>query len=386
MIVELMELAFEGAWNGIRKAGSAIKSKVEMKRQINKAAKHIHEGGLVAFPTETVYGLGGNAFDSDAVAKIYAAKGRPGDNPLILHVASPEGFSELAYNPPEYASALIKAFWPGQLTLVTRKKPELPRWLGGHPSREAETVGIRMPEHPMARALIAAAGCAIAAPSANKAGKPSPTTAEHVLEDFPNPEDEGIMLLDGGIVNVGLESTVVDITGDLPRILRPGAVTPQMIKDATGLEVLNFDSPEPASSRIESSSPHLSSVAPRAPGMKYRHYAPRAPMTILFGKPEKIAAYVMKEHEQTASEHLRIGLLIPSGTKPYIPEILFSQIKTIVWGDSDKDLAKKLFASLRRFDKLGVDVIYAQGVTDTGLGAAIMDRMQKAAEGRNLHV
>ncbi|MCL2216695.1 MAG: L-threonylcarbamoyladenylate synthase [Defluviitaleaceae bacterium] len=359
---------------------------------IERAAEFIREGGLVAFPTETVYGLGGDALNRKAVAKIYTTKGRPGDNPLILHVANPDGFSELAHDPPEYAFALIKAFWPGPLTLVAQKKPHLPRWLGGHPDLETETIGIRMPEHPVARALIKAAGRPIAAPSANKAGKPSPTTAAHVLEDFPNPEAEGIMVLDGGSVSVGLESTVVDITGDAPRILRPGAVTPQMIHDTTGLEALSPDSSNPASSRTESQLSHVhgSKTALRSPGMKYRHYAPRAPMTILSGEAENVAAYIMKEHQRAAPLGQIVGALIPMETYTFfskIPTPPSLKAITICEKLSDsEEIARNLFSSLRRFDKLGTDIIYAQAVPASGLGAAIMDRLQKASEGRVVFV
>ncbi|MCL2839765.1 MAG: L-threonylcarbamoyladenylate synthase [Defluviitaleaceae bacterium] len=338
---------------------------------IEKAAEFIRMGKLVAFPTETVYGLGGDGFNPEAVAKIYAAKGRPGDNPLILHIANEGRFNELAHNPPEYAYALIKAFWPGPLTLVVQKKPHLPRWLGGHPDGEADTVGIRMPIHSIARALIEVSNCFIAAPSANKAGKPSPTTAAHVREDFPDPEKENMMILEGDSVDVGLESTVVDITGGLPRILRPGAITPQMIYSVTKLNTEGVDT--------------NTVNAPRAPGMKYRHYAPRAPLTLLSGSPENIWTYVMKRHSENLSY---IGVLGTEELSCYFkPDD--ARVNVIQFGKTIKDyptIANTLFSSLRKFDTLGVDMIFAQAVPDVELGTAIMDRMTKAAEGRVVNV
>ena len=195
---------------------------------IGQASAIIREGGLVVFPTETVYCLGADAFNSDAVARIYSIKGRPGDNPLILHVAKAEDFKKIAHNPPEYVFALIDAFWPGPLALVVRKNADLPGWVGGHPSGKAETIGIRMPSHSLALALIEESGCVIAAPSANKAGRPSPTSLSHVAEDFP-PAEHDLFFLDGGNAEVGLESTVLDITGESPVILRPGAITEEQI-------------------------------------------------------------------------------------------------------------------------------------------------------------
>jgi len=349
---------------------------------VKEAASFIKQGKLVALPTETVYGLGGDAFNPEAVAKIYSAKGRPGDNPLILHVAEPECFYKLVLNPPEYAGMLIKKFWPGPLTLIAEKKPELPQWLGGHPTGSTKTVGIRMPAFPLTRAIIKASGKIIAAPSANKAGKPSPTTAAHVLEDFPNPEEEGILIIDGGAVSVGVESTVVDVTGGKPRILRPGAVTAKMICEATGLEVVGVDA--------------LGEETPRSPGMKYRHYAPRAPMTILSGTRENISAYikahVMKEHAKNTMENKCFGVLIYGSEQGFFPENFFPElnsgslkpvsVKILSLGHSKKEIAKNLFSCLRQFDKLGVDIIFAQAVEEDGIGAAIMDRMKKAADGR----
>ena len=342
---------------------------------IKQAGLCIREGGLVAFPTETVYGLGADAFNRHAVARVYSTKGRPGDNPLILHVDGQEAFTELAQSPPDYAMELIKYHWPGPLTLVTKKKPNLPHWLGGHPDRETDTIGIRVPSHPIAMALLKASGCVIAAPSANKAGRPSPTTAAHVLEDFPEAKDDSFMVLDGGGSTVGLESTVIDITGEYPVLLRPGAVTAERIRWVTGLKLEGAESAK---------SP--GQISPRSPGMKYKHYAPRAPMTVVSGTPSNIASFVLRQCERPEYTNWPIGLLIRKETRAFIPENIRGGVKILISGSDDMVIAKNLFSCLRQFDKLGVSLIYAEAVPEDGLGMAIMDRMLKAAEGRVINV
>ncbi|MCL2360747.1 MAG: L-threonylcarbamoyladenylate synthase [Defluviitaleaceae bacterium] len=315
----------------------------------------IANGGIAAFPTETVYGLGGDATNPDAVSRIYSAKGRPGDNPLILHIANPGDFEKLANSPPQYAWDLINAFWPGPLTVVANKKPELLPWLGAHPSRTANTIGIRMPSHPMALEVIRASGCFVAAPSANKAGTPSPTKVEHVVTDFSDGSIDYV--LDGGPVEVGVESTVVDVTGPVPVILRPGAVTSEMIAEVAGI---------PGQARDDGMS------APRAPGMKYRHYAPKAPMTLIVGNQTDIAEYISAK---TTGQ--KIGILA---------NINISGAICLPLGQTPEIIARNLYANLRHFDILEVDIIYAQAPAEDGLGLAIMDRMKKAAEGRVIHV
>lgn len=322
---------------------------------VEEAAEFLRAGGLVVFPTETVYGLGADAFNADAVARVYSTKNRPVDNPLILHVADAAEFSRLAANPPEYAYALIKEFWPGPLTLVAKKNPSLPAWLGGHFSRTTETIGIRMPAHFTARELIEAAGCVIAAPSANIAGKPSPTTLAHVLEDFP--DLAGILALDGGDSIVGLESTVVDITGEKPVILRPGAITSEEITGEAFKKI-------------------VAAQVPRSPGMKYKHYAPRAEMTVLSGDAEKIAAYVKNFFHENPGR--RVGVLAREKTLAFFENSQY----ILSMGEGEKKIAQKFFSRLREFDRLGVEIIFAEAVPETGLGAAIMDRMRKAAGGR----
>jgi len=356
-----------------------------------EAAAVIAGGGIAAFATETVYGLGADAFNPTAVAKVYAAKGRPGDNPLIMHIAAHEIFFELTENPPSYAHALIKAFWPGPLTLVAKKKPGLPAWVGGHPQGTADTVGIRMPSHSLALAVIRESGCVVAAPSANLAGTPSPTLAEHVAVDFKHGDID--FILDGGAVTVGLESTVVDITGPKPVILRPGVITAEMVAEVTGITAQRPDLPvyveseKLAQDQKSNASP---ASTPRSPGMKYRHYAPKAPMTLLIGSESVIAAYVLEECAK-AQDH-RVGVLVTEETEAILRHTLCETsthpFKLIILGRkaAPVTIAKNLYASLRQFDAMDVDVIYAEGLAQDGLGIAIMDRMRKAAEGRVVHL
>ncbi|MCL1845253.1 MAG: L-threonylcarbamoyladenylate synthase [Defluviitaleaceae bacterium] len=381
--------------------------------QIKRAGDFIRAGSLVVFPTETVYGLGADAFNAEAVSRIYSAKGRPGDNPLILHVASREDFSRLAHEPPDYAHALIEKFWPGPLTLVVRKKADLPAWLGGHPNGVTETIGIRMPAHPVASALIRAADCIIAAPSANKAGKPSPTSLAHVLEDFCEAERGGIFFLEGENADVGLESTVVDVTGEMPVILRPGGVTAEEIFEVASIL---------QNSVGECHSPTQFETPPRSPGMKYKHYAPRAEMTVLSGEPQKIATHIFEAGLESGAE--KIGALISAETQAHLPHPTPPNVKILPLGvgagsdpiddiltnrnffqkssevsvreqpparnesellsfhEYKKIIAQNFFANLREFDKLNVNIIFAEAVCENGIGAAIMDRMRKAADGR----
>ncbi|MCL2363914.1 MAG: L-threonylcarbamoyladenylate synthase [Defluviitaleaceae bacterium] len=358
-----------------------------------QAAEVIRSGGLVALPTETVYGLGADAFNAEAVAKIYATKGRPGDNPLILHIANAADTDKIAADMPDYARGWMTQFWPGPLTLVVRKKEGLPAWLGGHPDNAPDTVGIRVPAHPVMRAVIEAAGCVIAAPSANIAGKPSPTCAAHILTDYESAALTPDLLLDGGAVDVGVESTVVDITGDTPVILRHGAVTAEM------LGILNEKTQTANGGQADAlvNAPTDAAAVPRSPGMKYRHYAPNAPMTLLSGTPEAVASYITTQIISELDAY--IGVMVSPQVKAcmdknwpmmavqtdgsYVP-----LVSTILMGSSDAphDTARDLFANLRKFDALGVDIILAEAVPAEGLGAAIIDRMTKAAEGRIIQV
>jgi len=366
IVADIAEALVDGIFHGI---GAGIKS-AKHRTQITKAAKIITSGGVVAFPTETVYGLGADAYNALAVERIYAAKGRPADNPLILHVANIKQFVEIADNPPEYAMKLAQAFWPGPLTLVVRKQYHLPSWVGGHPNNSTATVGVRIPKHPVALALLEAAGCPVAAPSANIAGRPSPTSARHVSDDNLDID----MILDGKIPDIGLESTVVDVTGDSPVILRPGAVTEQMICDTVQMSGHFGDA---------DASPLTSySTIPRSPGTKYRHYAPQAPMAILTGSEDNIAEYILSE---CATHHDKIvGAYVSKVTYGIIKKKLPSNLFTLIQPNELEKIAQSFFSQLREFDKASVDLIYSESVCDTGIGVAIMDRMQKAAEGRTV--
>ena len=363
--------------------------------QITLAGKLIREGKLVAFPTETVYGLGADAFSVQAVEKIYSAKGRPSDNPLILHIADIETFYQLADSPPEYVDTLIKTYWPGPLTLIVKKKAHIPKWVGGHPKNQTDTIGIRMPNCGIALAVIRESGCVVAAPSANKAGKPSPTTVEHVLDDFFCKELD--LIIDGGKVSVGLESTVLDTftktKANQPLILRPGAITATMIKQTLGLSSLtNY------TNATNNSAKTCNYDKPLSPGMKYRHYAPQAPMTILTGIAQSISDHIIKEIKIENAKGNKVGILLTNNTANIFRQTLSGQVggencdlillvnQLIPLGHDEVTIAQNLFACLRQFDTLGVDIIFTESVSETGLGLAIMNRMLKAAEGRIMNV
>ena len=331
--------------------------------QIKKAALHLQQGGLVAFPTETVYGLGGDALNKKSVANIYKAKGRPDDNPLIVHIANADDFFRLSHGPPPYAQKLIDCFWPGALTLVASKNPELPGWFGVHPDLESKTVGIRMPSHPVALSLIKESGCFVAAPSANIAGKPSSTSQKHIFEDFPEYGNYGIFVLDGGRASLGLESTVVDVTGEKPVILRPGAVSACAINDAVGALGQKYPQGE----------------APRSPGMKYKHYAPKAPVTVIDGTYESTASFL-----GTESGKVRFGAIVLKETYGLLPEDVKDM--GIFFVTDTNEYAKDLYDNLRGFDDKNVQRIYAQSIPETGIGVAVMDRLRKASEGRIKYV
>ncbi len=320
---------------------------------ILEAGRILSRGGLVAFPTETVYGLGANALDGRAVARIFEAKGRPADNPLIVHVACREEVKHLAQNIPPAAEILMDAFWPGPLTLVLPAGPAVP------PETTAglDTLAVRMPRHPVALALIRAAGVPLAAPSANLSGRPSPTTAELVLQDL-NGRIEAV--LDGGPAGVGLESTVLDLTGSVPVILRPGGVTPEELRELLGeVEV------DPAFTD-----------RPRSPGMKYTHYAPEAPLLLIEGEPGAVAARLMELAREQKALGRRVGILSCSGNRDY------ASVGEVVLAGRREDpgtVATGLYAALRRFNELGVDLILAEGLEDSGIGLAVMNRLRKAA-------
>lgn len=329
------------------------------------AVNAIKGGSLVAFPTETVYGLGADAFNAQAVERVYHAKGRPGDNPLILHVATISQFLQLIEAPQSYVLALAQAFWPGALTLVAKKAQIMPAWVGGHPNNTTSTIGVRIPSHPVALEFLRKVNAPIAAPSANKSGRPSPTSAQHVVDDFASTPEVGFVL-QGDNSAIGIESTVIDVTGDMPVILRPGAITQEMVEDVI-------------SEKLESII-HLSKdEKPRSPGMKYRHYAPKAPVTILEGNMQSIVHYI--SNACVDNECIKIGVLAAADVNKCLAQCAYNNIILLDQGDSLSDVASKLFRQLREFDNLQVDKIYVQAVEDAGFGTAIMDRMRKAASG-----
>lgn len=323
------------------------------KHAIETAAALIRAGEVVAMPTETVYGLAANAESPDAVRKIFKAKGRPQDNPLIVHIAQMSQMQRLCTAIPDAAYALARAFWPGPLTMVLPKSNAVPDEV----SAGLQTVGVRMPSHPIAAALIRASGCALAAPSANLSGRPSTTTAAHVLQDM---DGKIAAIVDGGACTVGVESTVLSLAGDVPRLLRPGGVTLEQLRAV-------LDTVEVDRALFE---PIADTETVSAPGMKYRHYAPRARVMVVQGDAEKTANYI-KAHRNPAD-----GVLCFT---EYAPLFSGAILKTL-GSETDLDTqAQKLFDALRAFDDTEVQTIWTQCPESTGLGLAIANRIQKAA-------
>lgn len=327
--------------------------------ELAEAAQIIRRGGLVAFPTETVYGLGANALDEEAARKIYAAKGRPSDNPLIAHISCLGELVPLVTRIPEAGRKLAEAYWPGPLTMVFPKSDQVPYGTTGG----LDTVAVRMPSDPVANRLIALAGVPIAAPSANTSGRPSPTTAQHVLQDM-NGRIE--MIIDGGPVGIGVESTIVDVSGEVPTLLRPGAITIEMLRETVGRVEI-----DPA---IQG--PPKEGLRPKAPGMKYRHYAPKANLTLVEGAPEAVAERINElAAEQIAKGH-RIGIICTEETKNQYPRGI---LRSVGIRAKEETIAHNLFAVLREFDDLQVDDIYSESFSKEHLGQAIMNRLTKAA-------
>jgi len=328
--------------------------------KIREAAKVIKTGGTVAFPTETVYGLGANALDELAINKIFEAKGRPQDNPLIVHISYIEQLYDLVEEVSEQALNLMNRFWPGPLTLIFNKSNKIPLGITGG----LNTVAIRMPNHRIALELISQANLPIAAPSANISGRPSPTDASHVIEDLFGRVD---VIIDGGNTGVGLESTVLDISTEIPTILRPGGITLEDL--LTVFPQVNMD---PAL-EVENSE-----MVPKSPGQKYRHYSPNAKMIIVQGNEREISNKVLELYNTYQASKLKVGIMATEQTKS-----LYGDKTIIVMGDRTKPetIAANLFDTLRQFDKLGVDIIIAEAVEEKGIGHAIMNRMKKAAGG-----
>lgn len=325
---------------------------------IEEAGRVIRAGGLVAFPTETVYGLGGDALNAASSGKIYAAKGRPSDNPLIVHIADMDGLKEVAAQVPETALRLAERFWPGPLTMIFKKAECVPHATTGG----LDTVAVRMPSNKIARELIRVSGRYIAAPSANLSGRPSPTDAKYVIQDLFGRVD---MILDGGESDIGLESTIIDLSGEQPVILRPGYITEEML----GEIIAGIDTDK---SILDSNS----GIAPKAPGMKYRHYAPKGSLAIVEGGLEQVIAYINGRLEQHKAEGKRTGVIATDETAAGYRA---DSVKSVGKRGDESTIAKHLFHILREFDDEEIQIIYSEAFESTGVGCAIMNRLLKAA-------
>lgn len=348
-----------------KKRGSAVDTQIiqadEQHIQTNllrRAGEIIKAGGLVAFPTETVYGLGGDALNPDSSRKIYAAKGRPSDNPLIVHICRMEDLPYLVKEIPEAAEKLAKAFWPGPLTMIFHKSQAVPPETTGG----LNTVAVRMPNHKTALAFIREAGGYVAAPSANRSGRPSPTSAKYVREDMAGRIE---MIIDGGDVEIGLESTIVDMTEEEPVILRPGYITKEMLE-----EVLCSVQEDRTILSDESGQ------APKAPGMKYRHYAPKGSLVIVDGEEERVTAYINEQLERLRREGHRTGVI---GTDETIGRYRGDVCKSAGRRQDENAIARELYRILREFDDEEVTAIFSESFDTAGIGQAIMNRLLKAA-------
>ncbi|MSR93938.1 threonylcarbamoyl-AMP synthase [Clostridiaceae bacterium 68-1-5] len=325
---------------------------------LQEAGRILREGGLVAFPTETVYGLGADALNEKAAEKIYAAKGRPSDNPLIVHIAEKEALDRIAKEISAEATKVIEKYWPGPLTLIFEKTDAVPEGTTGG----LDTVAVRMPSHALARALIREGGGYVAAPSANTSGRPSPTSAEHVREDLWGKVD---LIIDGGETEIGIESTILDVSVTPPVILRPGAITKEMLEEAVGRvemdeTLFSGDSKEP----------------PKAPGMKYRHYAPKAEMTVIDGEIQDVIEEINRRAEEDLRQGKRVGII---ATEESCLQYRKGSVKSIGLRTEEATVANGLYRILREFDAEGTDCIYSEAFGSEGIGNAIMNRLLKAA-------
>ena len=331
---------------------------------MKEAGALLKQGALVAFPTETVYGLGANALDSEAAAKIYAAKGRPSDNPLIEHIADMDALPLITAEIPEAAKKLAAKFWPGPLTMVMRKSDVVPYGTTGG----LDTVAVRMPSHPIALEMIRHGGGYIAAPSANTSGRPSPTLASHVADDM-----NGIvpLILDGGAVGIGIESTIVDLTDEIPTILRPGFITKEMLQEVVG-EV-----------QIDKGLDADSKTPPKAPGMKYRHYAPKAELMIVEGSSEAVVAKINALVRENEEKGICTGII---GTEETISRYPAGIVKCMGTRNDELSISSHLYGILREFDESDAKVIYSESFEEGAMGSAIMNRLLKAAGHKIIHV
>lgn len=325
---------------------------------LEKAGEILKQGGLVAFPTETVYGLGANALDEEAARKTYEAKGRPSDNPLIVHIADVEALDYIVLTVPEKAKRVMEQFWPGPLTMIFEKNEKVPYGTTGG----LQTVAVRMPVNEIARQLIREGGGYISAPSANTSGRPSPTSADHVAQDLCGKID---MILDGGSVEIGVESTILDMTVEPPMILRPGAITKEMLEEVVG--EVTIDKAILSDNAKE---------APKAPGMKYRHYAPKSPLVIVEGKAEEAVEAIRQLACEQERAGKRVGIIATSETKELYDVGL---VKSIGTREDESSIAHNLYRVLREFDGEEVSCIYSEAFDTKGIGNAIMNRLCKAA-------
>ncbi|MBI4739718.1 threonylcarbamoyl-AMP synthase [Candidatus Woesearchaeota archaeon] len=321
------------------------------RKKIKQAARVIRKGGLVAFPTETVYGLGANAVDAQAVKKIFKAKGRPSDNPLIVHVANKKDFSRLAAEVTPAAKKLISNFCPGPLTLVLKKS----KMISSSVSAGLDTVAIRMPSHPVALKLIKESKVPIAAPSANLSGKPSPTDAKHVIEDLNGKID---VIIDAGKTKIGVESTVVDMTTNPPTLLRPGGITREALRRVVDKIAMRFG---------------RGGQIAKSPGMKYRHYAPNAKLILIEGRPTQVIRKIKKRVCMYRLRGKRVGIMTIRRDHTYDADAV------ILVGTTPTAVARNIFHALREFDKRRVDIVLAEGIAERGMGLAVMNRLRKAA-------
>lgn len=329
-------------------------------RWLRDAADCLRDGGLVAFPTETVYGLGGNAYMDTAVSEIYRVKGRPQDNPLIVHLSRPEDLDQVAMDIPEEAEKLFAVFSPGPLTLVLRRNSRIPKRV----SAGLDTVAVRIPDHPIASALIRLSGVPVVAPSANLSGKPSPTRAWHVRDDM---DGKIPYILEGGPCRFGVESTVLDLNGEQISILRPGAITQDMLE-----KVLKRHVYLPGERKQTSAE-----EPPRAPGMKYRHYAPKARVKIL---EESDKARLEEELREALSQEGEIAFYLSDRTAELLRRMGGNRAYGLItFGEGAAPASAGLFDAFRRFDELGVERIYVEALSDRGEGLAYMNRLRKAA-------
>ena len=328
---------------------------------IKQAAEKIIRGELVAFPTETVYGLGADGLNKEAVIKIYEAKGRPSDNPLILHIAKMEDLDDLVAEIPDIAYRCMEKYWPGPLTIIFKKSARVPDIITGG----LDTVAIRMPNHPIALKLIELSKTPIAAPSANLSGKPSPTKAKHVIEDM---DGRIAMIVDGGDTGIGLESTVLDLSTESPMILRPGHITYEELRDL----IVDLREDE-----------NITNIgkAPKSPGQKYRHYAPKGEMILFSGEMEEVILKISEMAKAYAARGKKVGIMCTDET---MDRYEFPGVKSMGSRNNMRTIGANLFSVIRDFDSEDVDVILSESVDSHEIGMAIMNRMIKAAGGREI--